>query len=173
MNPNQDYQSSQGTYQTGSTCPPKNRGGVVALVLVLVIFLCGVSTILGFFDIPLTVPVIQPEPENSPFSVTRNRIDANTDDIPFDLGFSGQEVPELWCLYQDLPQGIYITDVADHSDAAIQGVLPGDILLSVDGENITSAEQLSALLENKHKPVQVALYRDGKQRKLTLKLLDN
>jgi len=44
---------SSGTYQTGSTRPPKSRGGLVAFLLVLVILLLGAVTILGVMNIKL------------------------------------------------------------------------------------------------------------------------
>ncbi len=172
MNPYQSSDYTQDTYRTGSTRPPKKREGVVAFILVLVIFLCGVSTVLNFFHIQLPAPPLTIEPETTPLTFTRNHSQQQTEDIAFLLGFSGQEVPELWCLYQDLPQGIYITDVADQ--AALQGVLPGDILLSVDGQNITSTEQLRALLDTCQKPsAQVILYRGGEQIETTLTMLSD
>ena len=41
------------TYQTGSTKPPKSRSGLVALLLVIVIFLAGITSILGILNIRL------------------------------------------------------------------------------------------------------------------------
>ena len=43
----------ESVWQTGSTQPPKNRGGLVALLLILVIFLCGIVTLLGILNIRL------------------------------------------------------------------------------------------------------------------------
>ncbi len=40
-------------YGTGPTQPPKNKGGVFALMLILVIFLCGIITVLGVLNIKL------------------------------------------------------------------------------------------------------------------------
>ena len=40
-------------YGTGPTQPPKNRGGTVALMLILIIFLCGIITVLGILNIRL------------------------------------------------------------------------------------------------------------------------
>ena len=40
-------------YGTGPTQPPKSRGGAVALLLILVIFLCGIITVLGILNIRL------------------------------------------------------------------------------------------------------------------------
>ncbi len=38
------------SYENGSTQPPKNRGGVIAVVLCTVIFLCGILSALGIWD---------------------------------------------------------------------------------------------------------------------------
>ena len=40
-------------WQTGSCEPPKDRGGAMALLLVLVIFLCGIITFLGIMNVKL------------------------------------------------------------------------------------------------------------------------
>ena len=40
-------------WQTGSTQPPKNRGGLIAVMLILIIFLCGIITLLGILNIRL------------------------------------------------------------------------------------------------------------------------
>ena len=51
-------------YGTGPTQPPKDRGGLIAILLVLLIFLCGIIAALGIMNIKLfqklkTVPVKQ------------------------------------------------------------------------------------------------------------------
>ena len=43
----------QNTYQTGSTCPPKSKKGLIAILLVIIIMLCGAVTILGVMNIRL------------------------------------------------------------------------------------------------------------------------
>lgn len=40
-------------YGTGPTEPPKNRGGLLALLLILIIFLCGIITVLGILNVKL------------------------------------------------------------------------------------------------------------------------
>ena len=42
-----------GSWQTGSTQPPKDRGGTMALLLILIIFLCGIITVLGILNVRL------------------------------------------------------------------------------------------------------------------------
>ena len=48
-----DYDWDDSVYGTGRTQPPKSRGGLVALMLILVIFLCGVVTVLGILNVKL------------------------------------------------------------------------------------------------------------------------
>ena len=40
-------------WQTGSTQPPKDRGGTMAVLLILIIFLCGIITVLGIMNVKL------------------------------------------------------------------------------------------------------------------------
>ena len=55
----------QGTYQTGSTQPPKSRGGLIAVLLVLVIFLCGVVTFMTVMNIRLVSLLNSQSPDPS------------------------------------------------------------------------------------------------------------
>lgn len=43
----------QGVYQTGSTRPPKSHGGLIAFLLIAVIFLGGIASALGILNIKL------------------------------------------------------------------------------------------------------------------------
>lgn len=165
----------QDTYQTGSTCPPKSYGGVIAFLLVLVIFLCGISTALGLMNIRLFRQLnAAATQENSPVAFSQSPAEAGTD-VFFPLGFSARNIPELWSLYQDLPQGIYITEVDKDSDAAAKGVSPGDILLSVDGEPVTDTSALNQLLNTRQEQhtTNVIIYRSGRQLSLTLILMQD
>ena len=173
MNPNQESNFAQDTYQTGSTKPPKSHNGIITLLLVLVIFLCGISTALGLMNIRLLDALKQSDRETSPVAFSGAQGENPAEDTWFSLGFSGLEIPELWRLYQELPEGIYITEVTENSDAAAKGILPGDILLQVDNTRISTAAQLTSLLESQKEPVQVTLYRNGGQIELTLTPITN
>ena len=54
---NQEFDSrepwNQGTYQTGSTNPPKSHSGLVTVLLITVIFLAGIASILGVLNVRL------------------------------------------------------------------------------------------------------------------------
>ncbi len=45
-----DEHNYQHSYKNGSTKPPKNHGGVIAVVLCTIIFLCGIISALGVWD---------------------------------------------------------------------------------------------------------------------------
>lgn len=162
----------QDTYQTGSTCPPKSYGGIIAFLLVLVIFLCGLSTALGLMNIrlfrQLSAAASQTE---SPLAFSQATEEAQADFFS-PLGFSGQTIPDIWCLYQGIPQGIYITEVAENSDAAAKGIVSGDILTAVDGVAVPDTAALYQLLQTRleHSSVQVCIYRSGRQLQIRLNL---
>ena len=50
---NIEYDWDDQYYGTGPTEPPKSKGGLVALMLILIIFLCGIITVLGVLNIKL------------------------------------------------------------------------------------------------------------------------
>ena len=60
------------TYQTGSTTPPKSRGGLIATVLALCIGLCGVLSILTLLKVQLFIQEENPSENTSPLSIQVN-----------------------------------------------------------------------------------------------------
>lgn len=140
---------AQQTYRTGGTQPPKSHGGLVAFLLVVIIFLCGISTALGLMNIRLFRQLTAFATEETG-PITFSQSDGITRDAPdTPLGFMGQAVPPFWQNYHDLPPGIYVTKVIAGSHAATQGVLPGDVLVAINGSPVTDMETLQqALSEN-------------------------
>ena len=143
----------QPTYQTGAIHPPKNRGGLITFLLVLVIFLCGLSTALGLMNIRLFQHISESESNSleSPVSFSEAAVlnDPITDGplTDFSLGFSGQSISEFWQRYHNLPQGIYVSEVEDSMIAEKFGILPGDILTQINNIPIYDAETFQSLLE--------------------------
>ena len=86
------------------------------------------------------------------------------------LGIAVQDLSYMDRLYFNLPQGVWISEVAKDSDAERIGILPGDILLSFDGNRITTSNGLVSLLYSYEAgdTVEIALYRSGKQITLSL-----
>ena len=58
----------EGSWQTGSTQPPKDRGGTMALLLILIIFLCGIVTVLGILNVKLFTQLQNREEINASIS---------------------------------------------------------------------------------------------------------
>ena len=89
-----------------------------------------------------------------------------------DLGFRCEAVSSFLQLYYQLPQGVYITEVAEGSAVARKGIAPGDILLSFDGVRIADTETLYAALyaHDAGDTVNIIIYRAGRQYSLDLTL---
>ena len=172
----EEFWQEEPTYQTGSTNPPKNYGGILAFLLALVIFLCGISTALGLMNIRLFRELSNAESlqDNSAVAFSESAYEetkaVDTELVEFSLGFSGQGVPDFWQLYNQLPQGVYISDVTYNSPAAMGGLLPGDILTHFDGIPVPNADTLQSLLEAyaSGEALTVDICRDGTELTLTL-----
>ena len=81
------------------------------------------------------------------------------------MGITGQDISSFDQIYYRLPQGVYISEVAETSDAAEKGIHPGDILLQLDGQRVTGTESLTSLLYayDAGDTVTLVLYRSGRQ----------
>jgi serine protease Do len=64
------------------------------------------------------------------------------------LGLSGDTVTAFDQAYFHIPQGLYLSAVEPDSDAFRLGIEPGDILVSLGGEIITSQPQLDTLVNS-------------------------
>jgi len=83
---------NQGTYRTGSTRPPKSHGGMIALLLVLVILLSGITTILGIVNVRLFRQVKQDTTkETLPISFSNDHSDPITTIPPEQISISATE----------------------------------------------------------------------------------
>lgn len=170
------WQEQPQTYQTGSTNPPKNHGGIIAFLLVLVIFLCGISTALGLMNIRLfrQLSAMDATQETGAVAFAEapkvNSAIADDSEVAFSPGFTGQGVPDFWQHYHDLPQGVYITQVDDGSAAQLGGLLPGDVLTRLDGIPVPNADTLRDLLTGytSGQSVAVEICREGNLLSLTL-----
>ena len=76
--------------------------------------------------------------------------------------------------YYDLPEGLYISDVAKGSDAEKKGIQSGDMLLAVNGKAVTTTYDVSAVKDGLQvgDTVTLTIYRDGKTFDVKVKLVD-
>lgn len=174
---NKQEKTGQDIYRTGSTTPPKSHGGIVAVLLVAVIFLTGVSTALGLLNIRLFKQIEAQGEELSPVSFSQAgspEETAATDTAAHfaALGIKGQSLSPFYQVYYHLPQGLYITEVTPGSDASAKGIMPGDVLMSVDDLPVTSEEALGQMLAAcaPGETVRLAVCRDDRTKLLEVEI---
>ena len=88
------------------------------------------------------------------------------------LGLEGEALSTFYQHYYRLPAGLYITRVDPGSDAYLQGIEDGDMLLSVDNQRLTTMEELKAILYDREvgETVEAIIYRAGQQYRVELTL---
>lgn len=91
------------------------------------------------------------------------------------LGIEGEALSSFYQYYYRLPAGLYITQVTPGSDAEAKGIESGDMLLSIDGQRITTMDQLKSLLYDRNvgDTAEVIIYRGGERYQLDLTLGEN
>ncbi len=87
-----------------------------------------------------------------------------------DLGITGQAISTFYQFYYRMPAGILITEVAEDSSAAQQGLRRGDILLTLDGVAVTNPDILQEITyaSTVGQELQATVYREGREITLTL-----
>lgn len=169
-------------YCTGDTNPHKSNRGILAILLILVIFFSGVATAFNLMNIRLFQSFWEAAPATVSlrFSNTHPAADVSTAGIRSHLklqdgqgyvseglwlGVAVQPLSSFDQLYYHLPTGLYVTEVFSDTDAAVKGLVPGDILLSLDGQGLTGTDVLQQLLYNYSAGdrVKLVIYRSGTQ----------
>ena len=91
------------------------------------------------------------------------------------LGITGETLPFFYQHYYRMPAGLYITDVERDSFAAESGIEDGDILMDINGTQITSMDELNAILfeHSVGDTVTVTIYRAGKIASVELELAED
>ena len=137
---------TQDSYETGYTEAPKNRRGLVAVLLVLVILLCGAVSYLGVLNIRLgrqlrqsDVPVefypsVQESEENDPAAgLLLPGVEGRAFSVPEQSFYKG-------------PAGIVVTKVFPGSAAGAAGLTVGDVITAVNGQPVANPADVSKIL---------------------------
>lgn len=168
----------QSFYRTGDICPPKSYRGIIALLLIAVIILGSLVSGLSLMNIHLFHQLQAKEQSAAPVRFISGDV-GDTDGTPLytqvyfsTLGLTGSMITIFDRHYYGLPAGIYITDVAEKSHAATQGICAGDILLSLGNKPITDTDTLESHLRQYQSgdSVTVIIYRSGKEHQLSITL---
>lgn len=88
------------------------------------------------------------------------------------LGLSGEILSTFYQRYFRMPSGLYITQVDAEGPAGKAGIIPGDLLLKLNGTHIYSQTDLNAFLYSCHvgDTVEAEVYREGYVGTVTLVL---
>ena len=169
-NKDYDFRNETGTWQTGRTDPPKARSGLIALLLVLVILLCGISTALSIMNFKLywqlnvqeTTPMVAFSRSDDPTEPIE--VPHETDlTLQAPLGISGTIIPRVYQRYYHLPSGLYVTQVNTNSQAFSSGIVVGDIITQINEAVIEDSLILSEFAQtvSPGDTVELTLYRNG------------
>ena len=156
-------------YRTGQTEPQKKRTGFIALLLILIIFLCGLVSVLGIMNIHL-FRLLDKQKESAPLSFSRQEAESPTqvENATLFAGMTIQEIPAVYQSVHELPSGLYIAHVQKGSAADNAGILAGDVLECVNGAAVTTLEELESLPDNTQYTVTVC--RDGQHAEYILEV---
>ena len=132
-------------YRTGRTEPEKKHNGIVAFLLILVIFLSGLVSVLGILNIQL-FRLLEAQESTAPLSFAEGDIssvapEGNSLTVG---GITLQEQPEMYQQLYDLPAGLYV--VAAPEDGQ---VLPGDVLVGFENTAVGSLAELNSIYQTR------------------------
>lgn len=166
-------------YRTGRMRPRKSSKGIVSVLLMAVIFFGGVLSGLGLLNIQPFQPIQEPPREEeaslsfyragSQGTLSVNGADPDAHLAP-ELGMCFQELSLVSQKLYGLPRGLYITKVANDTDASLKGILPGDVLTAFAGQEVSSLGTLQRLLYayQAGDTVQTQIYRNGQLYRIEL-----
>lgn len=169
-------ENTVGTYETGVTQPGKSYRGIIAALLTVVIFLSGVVTALGLMNVKL-FQQLQSDGSAKAASVSFEVPTGEGADAYLHARMDvGTQVPELgiWYVmvsgvcnqYYDIPMGPMVTSAGTQAKAG--GIRGGDVLRSVKGQKVSTAEELKSVLDacEKGEKVTVVFYRPSEKKQM-------
>lgn len=136
-----DEQTYTNEYRTGPTRPIKNSNGLIALLLICVIFLGGLVSILSLMNIRL-FRLLQEEREKTPLTFATgesSNLTPEGDSLTIG-GITVQELPSMYQQLYDLPAGLYVVAAPEDGE-----ILPGDVLVTFGGTAVSSLTELNDL----------------------------
>ena len=90
------------------------------------------------------------------------------------IGITVGAIPQEALENYELPEGLYISAVAENSDAAAQGIREGDILLAIDGQSVSTTEEVAAIRDTKGvgDSLRFTIWRQGETFEVDVRLMD-
>ena len=90
------------------------------------------------------------------------------------IGITAGSVSQEAQMLYDLPNGVYVASVDEHSDAYKKGLQVGDIILKVNGETVTTVTEINLIKDGMSvgDSLTLTVYRDGKTFDMEICLVD-
>ena len=90
------------------------------------------------------------------------------------IGITVGAIPQEAVENYELPEGLYISAVAENSDAAAQGIREGDILTAIDGQSVSSTEEVAAIRDTKSvgDSLRFTIWRQGETFDVDVRLME-
>ena len=88
------------------------------------------------------------------------------------IGISTRDVSETVSKYYNIPMGVYVAEVAEGSSAEFAGIKSGDVIIGIQGEAVTTGEELNKI-KNQYKAgdeITLTITRGGEDIDITLVL---
>lgn len=129
-------------YYTGPTQPPKNRGALVALLLIFIIFLCGIITVLGVLNVRLFQKLNTEDPQQElAISFTTEQTQPQTEEQPQTQPAAVQAASEGCTMdLQAAPKGV--DTIPEGGGLSLQEIyarnIPSVVSISCKGQRSTS-----------------------------------
>ena len=117
--------------------------------------------------------------ENIGFAIPINVLKASLDNFDttgrFDRAFLGvryRHIPRETAILNNVPQGAFIVEVIEGSPAQTAGILEGDIIQTIDGQELTQENGLAQIINEKRlgDTITVELWRDGEDLTINVSL---
>lgn len=90
------------------------------------------------------------------------------------IGITVGAIPQEAVENYELPEGLYISAVAENSDAAAQGIREGDVLIAIDGQSVSSTEEVAAIRDTRSvgDSLRFTIWREGETFEVDVLLMD-
>ena len=153
----------QYAYRTGRTDPAKSSRGLIAFLLICVIFLGGLVSALSITNIHL-FRMLQNK-EAAPLAFSAGEAAQTAEESLSLAGMDLQDPDPVYQKLHKLPEGLYVVRVEPGSQADKLKIQPGDVVISVDKTPVSTLEDMKNLLQGKHV---LTLWRAGRKYSLSI-----
>ncbi len=110
-------------------------------------------------------------PVNDTVPIYKELIEKGKISRPF-LGISGIDLDEATAIRNGLTKGIYVDSIVSGSGAEDAGIMAGDVIVSFDGKDVSTMDELNAIKNTKSigDKIEVKLYRRSELKTVTVTL---